>query len=94
LGNVNFTQNHINQVKQALRAGGLGDPNPIIPPGTQGWQANINPGQDDANDEKINNVLADVAKKAIGILLVILPTKSATTYARGKAPTITGRYRH
>ena len=92
LGNVNFTKTHIDQVKQALRAGGLGESNPIIPPGTQGWQANVVLGQDDANDEKIKNVLGEIAKKDVGILLVILPGKGPITYARGKTSISTEKH--
>lgn len=79
-----FGRAHIDIFKQALRAGGLGQADPVGPAGQQGFSAELRQGQDDFNDEKIKAVLGQVAKLNIPFLLVILPAKGPTTYNRIK----------
>ena len=81
---LKFEKPHIDIFKRALRAGGLGQADPISLPGKQGFFADLEQGQDDANDEKLRVVLGDIAKARIPFLLVILPAKAAMTYNRVK----------
>ena len=79
-----FGKPNIDIFKQALKAAGLGQADPVSPAGQQGFSASLAPSQDDANDEKIRVVLGQIAKQNIGFLLVILPAKGPITYSRVK----------
>lgn len=84
LGPAEFGKSHIELFKQALKAGGLGQADPISPQGQLGFSASLVLGQDDANEEKIKLVLEHIAKLNITFLLVILPGKGPHTYNRVK----------
>ena len=66
----------------ALEVCGMGpeipDPIDIKAPGLQGI------GDDDHNDKSIRDKMEEMSKKKVGIVLVILPVKSAPLYARVK----------
>ena len=84
LGPAEFGKPHIDIFKQALKAGGLGQADPLSPQGQQGFSASLVLGQDDANDDKIKAVLKRVDSLQIQFLLVILPGKGPMTYNRVK----------
>ena len=84
LGPAEFGKPHIDIFKQALKAGGLGQADPVSPPGQQGFSASLVLGQDDANDDKLKAVLKHASSLQIQILLVILPGKNPMTYNRVK----------
>ena len=84
LGPAEFGKPHIEILKQALKAGGLGQADPISPQGQLGFSASLVMGQDDENENKIKFVLQQIAKLSITFLLVILPGKGATVYNRIK----------
>ena len=84
LGPAEFGKPHIDIFKQALKAGGLGQADPVSPQGQLGFSASLVQGQDDANDQKIKAVLENIAKLNIPFLLVILPAKGPITYNRVK----------
>ena len=84
LGPAEFGQAHIDLFKKALKNSGLGQADPVSPQGQKGFFAQLVPGQDDANDEKIRAVLGQVAKLNIPFLLVILPARGPITYNRVK----------
>ena len=84
LGPAEFGKSHIDIFKQALKAGGLGQADPISPPGQVGFSSSLVMGQDDANEDKIKSALQQAAKLSINFLLVILPGKGAMIYNRIK----------
>ena len=84
LGPAEFGKRHIDIFKQALRAGGLGQADPVSPQGQLGFSASLVQGDDEANEAKIKFVLEQIAKLNIILLLVILPGKGAITYNRVK----------
>ena len=84
LGPAEFGKPHIDLFKQALRAGGLGQADPVSPQGQLGFSASLVMGEDDANDQKIKSTLERIVKLNITFLLVILPGKGSMTYNRVK----------
>ena len=84
LGPAEFGRPHIDLFKQALRAGGLGQADPVSPQGQLGFTAPLVMGDDDGNDQKIKLILERIAKLNITFLLVILPGKGAMNYNRVK----------
>ena len=79
-----FGRAGIDMFKQALRAAGLGQADPVSPAGQQGFSAELERGKEDANDGKIKAVLDKISKLNIPFLLVILPAKGPITYNRVK----------
>lgn len=80
LGGAQFGTNHLDMFKRALRDYGLGTEGPSNP---QGFVAPL-PGSEDANDASIEKVFKAMFQAKLKMVLVILPTSSAVTYARVK----------
>lgn len=80
LGGVNFGNTYLDMFKKALKDYGLGTEGPSNP---QGFVAPL-PGSEDANDASIEKVFKIMFQAKLKMVLVILPAKSAVTYARVK----------
>lgn len=80
LGGARLESSHIDSFKGALKDYGLGTEGPSNP---QGFLAPL-PGSEDANDASIQNIFNTMSRAKIKIVLVVLPTASAVTYARVK----------
>ena len=80
LGGARLGSNHIDLFKRALIDYGLGNQGPLNP---RGFEAPL-PGSEDANDASIQKIFNTMFAAGIKMVLVILPTSSAITYARVK----------
>lgn len=80
LGGARMENNHIDLFKHALRDYGLGTQGPSNP---QGFEAPL-PGPEDAQDASIQKIFNTMFAAGIKMVLVILPSSSAITYARVK----------
>ena len=79
-----FGKAGIDIFKQALRAAGLGQADPVGSSGQQGFTAYLERGNDDGNERKIDAVLENIKKANVFFLLVILPAKGPVTYNQVK----------
>lgn len=80
LGGVRFDKSSLDLFQKALKDYGLGTESPTNP---QGFQAPL-PGSEDANDASIQKIFKTMFDGGIKMVLVILPSSSAVTYARVK----------
>lgn len=83
LGNATFSKIYLEQFRKALKDGGMGDEPPMSPPGGAGYNAKL-PGSEEENNNSIKRVFQTMSQAGVKMLLVILPTTSAITYARVK----------
>ena len=80
LGNAQLPPDQLKGFQSQLKAYGLGDEPPRVP---RGFTQSL-PGGEDSDDKAIEEIFGVISKTGINILLVVLPTKSAITYARVK----------
>lgn len=80
LGSARLENSHIDLFKRALKDYGLGTEGPTHP---RGFEAPL-PGPEEANDASIQKIFQTMSSAKIKIILVVLPTSSAVTYARVK----------
>ena len=81
LSKEKLSKHSFTDFKNALRVCGMGEkiPDPIE------FEAELQGnGDDDRNDKSIRDKMEEMSKKKVGIVLVILPVKSAPLYARVK----------
>ena len=80
LGGAQFSSNHYDLFKKALKDYGLGRQNPVNP---RGFESPL-PGSEDANDASIGQIFNTMSAAGVKMVLVVLPNSSKTTYARVK----------
>jgi len=83
LGSSLFPKEYLDQFTQALKNCGLGVEPPMSPPGAKGFHASLGVNEND-NDTNIMRIFQSMAEAGVKMLLVLLPTTSAITYARVK----------
>lgn len=82
LSNEQLSNDFANKLQNALAKCGMKRKNPDP---ARGFQVQLGPnGDDDQNDKLIRDVMEEMSKTEVRIVLVILPFKSAPLYARVK----------